>query len=190
MKKLVGQLSFAIAVMTFCAVRAFAQGPISPTRVPGPNNQTPTQTSKPAAPAASKQSELKKNPPPAAEYNLGAMARSIAALEAQVEALKKQNQLFAAQNKALEGKVAALQAWTNYAQQTANTLKQLDAEFRNHTHRMPNIGIMALSAIPGMQQIANSAGIGGVKAQWDTMKMLWIDPYTKGVDFVGPATPQ
>jgi hypothetical protein len=36
---------------------------------------------------------------------------------------------------------------------------------------MPNIGIMALNALPGMQDIAGKAGVGHVIEQWKGIKM-------------------
>ena len=127
-----------------------------------------------AAPPRPKEVESK---PLAAHYDMVGLFKRLDALEAQVTELKKHNA-------ALEAKVAfmnkqLLQASSQAAGAVATLqlLKQrfesLDAALRNHTHSMSSIGVMALSAIPGMQDLANKAGVGHVIQQWQGMKMLW-----------------
>jgi peptidoglycan hydrolase CwlO-like protein len=123
-------------------------------------------------PSTGKLSETK---PPAAQYDIGHIVKSLAALEGQVADLKKKNAELegktAQLNKQLEQLSANLLS-QKLAQEKANTrLNRLDNALHNHTHSLPNLSFTALSAIPGMQSIANSAGVGSVVQSWNTIKV-------------------
>lgn len=123
-------------------------------RQAGPQGATPTQTK------------------PTAQYDIGAIVKKLSALEAQVTELKKRNEALEATVKKMDVQIGSLKLQqTNVSGLTAE-LQKLNNALRNHTHSI-NVGVMALSAIPGMQDLANKAGVGYVIQQWQTMKMLW-----------------
>ena len=104
---------------------------------------------------------------PVAEYDIGLIARKLAALEAQVAELKKRNA-------ALESQVVAMKMKDSIPKMpdgTQDRLKRLEQAMASHTHYMPAIGVMALNALPGMQDIANKAGVGHVIEQWKGIKV-------------------
>jgi septal ring factor EnvC (AmiA/AmiB activator) len=140
------------------------------------------QNAPPKGQGTNNRSGIVRSTPPTMEYDLGHMSKRIAALAEQIEALKKENQ-------ALSNKLAQLQQRQPATAQNAAALKQLDAAFRSHTHYMPEIGQMALSAVPGMQDMANKLGLGALKAQWDTFKVLWKTG-NGGLGTVGPPIQQ
>ena len=104
---------------------------------------------------------------PVAQYDIGLISRKLAALEAQVAELKKRNA-------ALESQVTAMKIQNSIpksADGTQERLKRLEQAMAGHTHQMPVIGSMALNALPGMQDIANKAGVGHVIEQWKGIKV-------------------
>lgn len=180
--QLICSLVFALAAHAAAAdVFGRQQQPAArqPIRIVGPASK---QGAPPKGPATTNPNGIKQAAPPTAEIDLARMSARLSALSEQVEELKKQNQ-------ALAAKVQQLTQAAQANAQTASALKQLDAAFRSHTHYMPDIGQMALSAVPGMQDIANKAGLGAVKAQWDTIKVLWKTG-NGGLGVVGPPVPQ
>ena len=117
--------------------------------------------------------------PPTAQYDIGHIVKRLAALEAQVADLKKRNDALEAQVRKMEGQMVAMKLQnsldgvkTSGGDKISAELKRLDAALRSHTHSL-NSNIMALSAVPGMQDLANKAGIGHVIQQWQNVKMLW-----------------
>jgi hypothetical protein len=105
--------------------------------------------------------------PPVAQYDIGLISRKLAALEAQVAELKKRNA-------ALESQVTAMKIKDSIPKLpdgTQDRLKRLEQALAGHMHHMPAIGSMALSALPGLQEIANKAGVGHVIEQWKGIKL-------------------
>ena len=115
--------------------------------------------------------------PPAAQYDIGHIVKRIPAVEAQVAELKKKNAALEAQIiqmkliDSLASKKPPSGINTAAGDPTQDRLKKLEDTVRNHTHYMPNIGVMALNALPGMQEIANKSGVGHVLQQWKDIKM-------------------
>lgn len=158
-------LSFVIVGL---ASTAIAQQKASISRPAPP----PKPASGQQGPPTGKLSETK---PPAAHYDIGHIVKSLAALEGQVADLKKRNaelEVKTAQlNKQLEQLNANLLS-QKLAQEKANQrLNWVDNALRNHTHNLPNLSFTALSAIPGMQPIAKSAGVGAVIQDWHAIKI-------------------
>ena len=106
---------------------------------------------------------------PLAQYDIGHIVKRLAAVEAQVGDLKKQNAVLA--NQIAEMKLKASLPKGLPGTSVTERLKKLEDTLRNHTHYMPNIGVMALNALPGMQDIAGKAGVGHVIEQWKGIKM-------------------
>jgi hypothetical protein len=152
----------------------------------------PAPPPKPASgqqgPPTGKLSETK---PPAAHYDIGDIVKRLAALEGQVGQLKKENAALETQLKKMQVTIGSINVANAASAASANKvtaeLQRFDNALRSHTHAMPSIGIMALSAIPGMQDMANKAGIGAVIQQWQGMKMLWTIGNGGNLERVGPA---
>ena len=180
--RLIRALVIALAAHAAAAEVSGQQQPTArqPIRIVGPT--TKQQDAPPKGPATTGPNGPRQATQPTAEIDLVRMSMRLNALAEQVEELRKQNQ-------ALASKVQQLTQAAQANAQTASALKQLDAAFRSHTHYMPEVGQMALSAVPGMQDIANKAGLGAVKAQWDTIKLLWKTG-NGGLGVVGPPVPQ
>jgi hypothetical protein len=137
----------------------------------------------PPKPASTQQGgpsgKLSETKPPAAHYDIGAIVKRLMALEGQVADLKKRNaelemktaQLAAQLSKPLE-QLSANVLSQKLAQEKVNQrLNWLDNALRNHTHNLPDLSFTALSAIPGMQPIAKSAGVGAVIQDWHAVKI-------------------
>jgi hypothetical protein len=130
----------------------------------------------PPKPAAQAQQATDRKPgeakPLVARYDIGHIVKRLAALEAQVAELKKKNAALESQIAAMKLK-DSLPAGGMHVPGTSvqDRLKSLEIALRNHTHYMPNIGVMALNALPGMQDIANKSGVGHVIEQWKGIKM-------------------
>jgi len=109
---------------------------------------------------------------PLAQYDIGHIVKRLVAVEAQVGELKKQNAALANEIAAMKMKAALPKELPSLpGTSVPDRLKKLEDTLRNHTHYMPNIGIMALNALPGMQDIAGKAGVGHVIEQWKGIKM-------------------
>ncbi len=109
---------------------------------------------------------------PVAQYDIGHIVKRLAAVEAQAAELKKQNAALANEIAVLKLKAAAPKGVPSLpGTSVPERLKKLEDALRTHTHHMPNIGIMALNALPGMQDIAGKAGVGHVIEQWKGIKM-------------------
>jgi hypothetical protein len=132
---------------------------------------------------------------PTAQYDLGLMVKHLSQLDAQVAELKKRNEALEAVVKKMQVQIGSLDLQkttsgnlkTGGVDKVTAELQRLDNALRNHTHSMPSVGIMALSAIPGMQELANKAGIGHVIQQWQSMKMLWTTGSGGNLERTGPA---
>jgi hypothetical protein len=110
--------------------------------------------------------------PPVAQYDIGHIVKRLAGVEAQVAELKKQNAALANEIAAMKLKAAAPKGVPSLpGTSVPERLKKLEDTLRSHTHYMPNIGVTALSALPGMQDIAGKAGVGHVIEQWKGIKM-------------------
>lgn len=130
--------------------------------------------------------------PPVAEYDLGIFSRKLRALEGKVAELEKKNA-------ALETQVTAMKLKDSFAAKNPGgispggtvpeRLKRLEDGLRNHQHYMPNIGIMALNALPGMQEIASKSGMGHVIEQWKGIKMHLSFGAGGGLDRTGAPIP-
>ena len=202
MKNLSLRLSVFLALIAF-AVPVFSQD--AATRKGLQNNQQKTQ------PSASKQTDIAPAPAGQADYNLGLIVKKIAALETQVAALQHQNQTLAGQlsslqkqNEALSsqsknlaaqlksqasgmiGTGQKLQGLESRINQVDSSLSVLNSSYQSHKHYMPPIGEQALSAIAGMQEIANKSGVGYVKPQWENIRVLFRTQKSFGIDFTGP----
>ena len=154
-------LAFGFLLITVCGSEVSAQTkPAS--RQTGPATGRPTETM------------------PAAHYDIGAIIKRLSGLEAQVADLEKRNDALETQVKKMQVQIGSLNTKLASSGKEVGQnvdpikaeLQRLDNALRNHTHSL-NIGVMALSAIPGMQDMANKAGVGNVIQQWQTMKMLW-----------------
>lgn len=166
-------------------------------------------------PNTPKQNVTTPTSPGQAEYNVGLIVKKLAALEEQVAVLQKQNAVLAseiavlqkqnqtltAQNKNLADQLKGVWAeqkaeitLTNSKYQKLDLrLNELDSShhalkssFVSHKHHMPAFGQQALSSIPGMQDIANKAGVGYVKSQWENIRILFLGQYSAGIDVTGP----
>lgn len=153
-------LQVAVLLITgACAAEALAQTTPAP-RQAGPTGGRPTESKMPAA-----------------QYDIGAIVKTLRALETKVADLKKRNDALEALVKQMQSQVGSmnnkLSTSVNQAVDPIKAdLQRLDNALHNHTHPI-NVGVMALSAIPGMQDLANKAGVSSVIQQWQTMKMLW-----------------
>ena len=109
---------------------------------------------------------------PLAQYDIGHIVKRLAGVEAQVAELKKQNAALASEIAAMKMKAALPKGLSSMpGTSVPERLKKLEDTLRSHTHYMPNIGIMALNALPGMQDIAGKAGVGHVIEQWKGIKV-------------------
>lgn len=152
----------ALALAIFAACAAAAAQTTSVVRT--------TPTPRPAAQARQERTPTEARPP-AAQYDIGLIVKRLAALEAQVSDLKAKNAaLEAALTKQAMQKESILNAPIN--PKVAAELQRLDGALRNHTHPLP-ANLMALSAIPGMQEIANKTGMAAVIQQWQSIKLVW-----------------
>lgn len=116
--------------------------------------------------------------PPAAQYDVGLIARRLAALEAQVTELKKRNDALASEIGQMKLRDALGSKNVNNGIPGASPgpsvqerLRKLEQAMVGHTHHMPVIGVIALNALPGMQDIANKAGVGHILQQWKEIKV-------------------
>ena len=164
-------LNFVVIAST--ALTTNAQQTTSTVRPTVPPKPAGTQQ---AGPSGGKPTEAR---PPVAQYDIGHIVKRLVALEAQVADLKKRNaelevkttQLAAQLTKPLEQLSANLLNQKLAQDKVNQRLNWLDNAVRNHTHNLPNLSFTALSAIPGMQAIANSAGVGGVIQNWHAIKV-------------------
>ena len=109
---------------------------------------------------------------PVAQYDIGHIVKRLAGVESQVAELKKQNAALAHQIAEMKLKASLPKGLTSLpGTSVPERLKKLEDTVRNHTHYMPNIGIVALNALPGMQDIAGKAGVGHVIEQWKGIKV-------------------
>lgn len=154
--------ALALAIFATCAAAAAQTQTTSVVRT--------TPTPRPAPQVRQERTPTEARPP-AAQYDIGLIVKRLAALEAQVSDLK-------AKNAALE---AALTKQSMQKESVANApinpkvtaeLQRLDGALRNHTHPLP-ANLIALSAIPGMQDIANKTGMAAVIQQWQSIKLVW-----------------
>jgi chromosome segregation ATPase len=170
-----------------------------------------TQTSTTSQSGASKQAEITQGSSETPGFNLGLMWKKLSALElqvaslqkqngaleSQVASLQKQNDSLVSQNKVIQGQLKTQTNKDNIANskleelgikftQLDGRLQQLDSTYQTHTHYMPAIGEQALSSIPGMQDIANKVGVGYVKSQWENIRILFLNQYSKGISITGP----
>ena len=185
-----------LKVMLLFALVAFAAPAYSQTEPPRRTVvQTNQQTSQPQP---SKQTGITQISPAPAEYNLGLMVKKVAALETQVASLQKQNEslggqlsaqqkltdsltsqnktlltLLKAHGASLTGAQQTLQALETKFNQLDSSLSNLNSSYQSHTHYIPMFGEQALSSIAGMQEIANKAGVGYVKPQWEKIRILF-----------------
>jgi len=109
---------------------------------------------------------------PVAQYDIGHIVKRLAAVEAQAAELKKQNAALANQIAEMKLKASLPKGLSSLpGTSVPERLKKLEDTLRSHTHYMPTIGIMALNALPGMQDIAGKSGVGHVIEQWKGIKM-------------------
>lgn len=170
-RKIVAGCTLALCAAAAIAVTA------QTVRITGTPKATGTSQGQQSEPRPTQVGKTPGGGPPTPQYDIGQMWKKMNALAEEVEALKKQNQSLAA-------KLQQLQQSQQSLAQSATAIKQLDAEYRSHTHFLPNIGQTALSALPGMQEIANKSGVGHYKGQWDTIRVLWVTG-NQGVAAVG-----
>ena len=111
--------------------------------------------------------------PPVAQYDMFQIVKKLTALEAQVAELKKKSANLESQIAAMKLKdsIPVAGGAKPLSPSVEERLKTVENSLRNHTHSMPNIGIMALNALPGMQEIASKSGMGHVIEQWKSIKM-------------------
>jgi chromosome segregation ATPase len=198
--------SLMLLALAVTAPRAMSQ--ISITKKTASGQQTPQ-------PTTSKQAGITQTSPGQAEYNVGLLVKRIVSLEAQLAVLQKQNAGLASEISILQKRSDTLTAQNKnladqlkgvHAEQVAeisNTnsklknfdsrLNQLDSShhalnssYQSHTHYMPAFGQQVLSSIPGMQEIANKAGVGYVKSQWENYRILFLGQYSPGISVTGP----
>ena len=185
-----------LKVVLLFAVLAFAAPAYSQTE---PARRTVVNTNQQNSQVQpSKQTGVTQISPGPAEYNLGLIVKKVAALETQVALLQKQNESLGGQlssqqkltdsltseNKILLTLIKAHGATLTGANQTIqgletkfnkldSSLSTLNSSYQSHKHYIPMFGEQVLSSIAGMQEIANKAGVGYVKPQWEKMRILF-----------------
>ena len=123
----------------------------------------------PAQPGRANDRKPAESKPPVAQYDIGHIVKRLAALEAQVAELKKRNDALAAELTQMRLRDSAPKGVGGPSVQ--DRLNKLEQAMGSHTHYLSGTGVIALSALPGMQDIANKAGVGPAIQQWKDIKV-------------------
>jgi hypothetical protein len=131
--------------------------------------------------------------PPVAQYDIGLISRRLVALEAQVAELTKRNEAQAAEIAKLKiphGLTTVKGNTLSAGPSVQDRLNRLEQAMGSHTHYLSGIGVIALNALPGMQDIANKAGVGHVIQQWKDLKVHVTFGTGAGPERTGPPVTQ